>query len=125
MSAHIVVSEHDGANADYMEATVGNFNAFHRGTHSPEIIARRGLYAYTWEFRDILATETDWRDETNYVCNGTITLTRPQMATQLYAALQHIPHEDTHYLPGYYEVLFERTADNHTKVAFIEAVVEH
>lgn len=124
MSAHIVVSEHEGANADYMEATIGNFNAFHRGTHSPEIIARRGLYAYAWEFRDALATETDWRDESAYACNGNVTLTRPQMAIQLYTALRHIPHDDTHYLPGYYEVLFERTTDNHTKAAFIEAVIE-
>lgn len=123
MSAHIVVNDQEGANADYIEATVGNFNAFHRGAHSPEIIARRALHAYTWEFRDQLATEQDWRDTTRYECNGDVTLTRTKMATELYDAVKLIPHDGTHYLPGYYEVLFERTPDNRLRPAFIEAVV--
>jgi hypothetical protein len=124
ISAHIVVRDTPGANADYIEATIGNFNAFHRGTHSPEIIARRRLYSYEWEFRDSLATDTGWRDTTEYSCRGDINLTRPEIATQLYRALQDIPHDDTHFLPGYYEVLFERTSDYRLRPAFIEAVVD-
>ena len=122
MSAHIVVSDQEGSNADYLEATVGNFNAFHRGAHSPEIIARRNLHSYAWDFRDELAG-VNWRDETVYTCNGGVSLTRTQMAMELYRALDHIPHDGLHYLPGYYEVLFERTPDNHLRAAFIEAVV--
>ncbi len=123
MSAHIVVNDQEGANADYMEATVGNFNAFHRGAHSPEIIVRRGLHAYSWEFRDALASESDWRDATHYECNGGVSLTRIDMASRLYGVLSHIPHDGTHYLPGYYEVLFERDTQQVLRPAFIEAVV--
>lgn len=123
ISVHIVIDDVPGANADYLEATIGNFNAFHRGTHSPEIIARRGLYSYEWEFRDRLATDTDWRDTAAYECSGGISLTRPEIAEQLYRALQHIPHDGDHFLPGYYEVLCERTPTGRLKPAFIEAVL--
>lgn len=123
ISAHIVVNDSEGANADYMEATIGNFNAFHRGTHSPEIVVRRSLHAYEWQFRDALTTDEDWRDTTAYACQGGMTLTRPQMAAKLYDALTYIPHDGTHYLPGYYEVLFERTPENRLRPVFIEAVV--
>lgn len=123
MSAHIVVSDQEGANADYIEATIGNFNAFHRGAHSPEIIARRGLHAYAWEFRESLSSTNDWRNTTQYKCNGDVVLTRVDMATRLYSTLSYIPHDGTHYLPGYYEVLLERDDTHGLRPAFIEAVV--
>jgi len=123
MSAHIIVQDVPGANADYMEATIGNFNAFHRGAHSPEIIVHRHIYSYKWEFRERLETSSDWREGDSFICNGGVELTRLQMAEQLYRTLHQIPHDGNHFLPGYYEVLFERTPENRLRPAFIEAVV--
>ena len=123
MSAHIRVQDEAAPNAGYIEATIGNFNAFHRGSHSPEIIARRVGHSYKWEFRDVLQTKGGWHDTTAHQCNGDVKLTREEMASHIYRALRHIPHDGDYYLPGYYEVLFERTPTNQLSVAFIEAVV--
>jgi len=123
MSAHISIHDEAAPNAGYIEATIGNFNAFHRGSHSPEIIARHVGHSYGWEFRDALQPEEDWHDTTAYQCNGGVKLTRQEMASHVYRALQQIPHDGDYYLPGYYEVLFERTPTNQLRIAFIEAVL--
>lgn len=123
MSAHINIQDESAPNAGYIEATIGNFNAFHRGSHSPEIIARHVGHSYEWEFRDALQPEGDWHDSLVYPCNGGVWLTREQMASHIYEALGQIPHDGDYYLPGYYEVLFERTPTNRLRPAFIEAVL--
>lgn len=36
----------------------------------------------------------------------------------------HIPHDGDYFMPGYYEVLFERVGENQTRPTLIEAIVE-
>lgn len=129
MSAHIFVKNdsfevgnkgpHGGQNTIYAECTNRNFNAFHRGYTSPEIIVQRGAYGpnrFMWDFRGALQPPAgaDWRTTERFTCFGGTQLSRAEMAQHLYTALQCIPHDKGHFLPGYYEVLFEhpRTVDN-------------
>lgn len=124
MSSHIDIKDDGVPNSIVLEATVGNFNAFHRGQHTPEIIAwRDGNHRLTWKFAGLLASEGAWQTDELFPCNDGTELSRLQMATLLAAALQRIPHDEDHYLPGYYEVLFERRINLPPRAVFIEAVV--
>lgn len=41
MSGHITIHDDGEPNSMYSEFTIGNFNAFHRGFHTPEISMSR------------------------------------------------------------------------------------
>ncbi len=120
MSGHIIVKDDAEPNTISCEFTTGNFNAFHRGSHTPEISVQRHDRRFAWEFRDSLAGE-DWRDCQLFPCQGGVELTRTTMATRIYDAISRIPHDGDYYLPGYYEVLLERAEGDATKPVFIEA----
>lgn len=121
MSGHIIIKDDAEPNTIISEFTVGNFNEFHRGFRTPEISANRHEHELEWTFREDLTPTNDWRDDTQYTCQGGVTMTRPEMARRCYEAIQYVPHDGEYYLPGYYEVLFEHTTDNETKPVFIEA----
>lgn len=125
MSGHVIINKGNGTfNSIVSEFTIGNFNAFHRGFHSPEIALHRSDYRFEWGFRgELHSFNGDWRDEKTYMCNGGIELTRTEMAEIIYDAVTRIPHDGEYYLPGYYEVLLEKTSQNQTRPVFIEAVV--
>jgi hypothetical protein len=123
LSGHIVVRAEDEPNSVYAEFTNGDFNSFHRGFRTPEIHVHRDRYRFMWEFGGSLtAAEGDWRTDDLFNCNGDVRLTRPEMARKIFAAISQIPHDGDAYLPGYYEVLLEKTEDGHARTAFIEAV---
>lgn len=122
MSGHIIIRDDGQPNSIDAEFTIGNFNAFHRGFHTPEISLNRTLHAYEWQFRGTLATDGDWRTDEQFRCFGDVYLSRIEMARSALRALHHIPHDDDVYLPGYYEVLFEKIDDRSTRPVFIEAV---
>lgn len=126
MSGHITIHDDGEPNSMYSEFTIGNFNAFHRGFHTPEIsVSRSDDRRQKWEFRDILAPgDTAWQTDEAFECFSGVTLSRPEMARRIYDALSHIPQDGDYFMPGYYEVLLERTEDNRTRPTFIEAVVE-
>lgn len=127
MSGHIIVEEGRGMEPHTLhgEFTIGNFNDFHRGFHTPEISLDRSFLGNVWAFRDALDPENqDWRDESKFKCNGGVEFTRTQMATEIHNAIQYIPHDGDLYLPGYYEILFERTGETAVRPVFIEAVVD-
>lgn len=121
MSGHIIVRDDGEPNTILAEFTTGNFNAFHRGSHTPEISAQRHDYRFHWQFRESLAAG-DWRGSTEtYPCQAGIKLTRIEMAQRAFEAISCIPHDGALYLPGYYEVLLERVNADQTKPVFIEA----
>jgi hypothetical protein len=125
LSGHIIVeSDDDLKNSVHAEFTNGNFNLFHRGFTTPEVSVRHSRSGqYQWVFRGSLdSSKTDWRDEQVFVCNGGVELTRPQIATKIFEAMQLIPHDEQYLLPGYYEVLIERTPSGGTKPIYIEAI---
>lgn len=125
MSAHIIARADEPPNTLYAECTVGNFNAFHRGAHAPELIAARHYqHRFSWDFRDSLSEPRDWRDTTHFMGNYGVRLTRMDIVHHLQDAIACIPHDQDYTLPGYYEVLFERGPDNTLNPAFIEAVIE-
>lgn len=124
MSGHIMIKDDGNPNSIYAEFTNGNFNMFHRGFHGPEIVCHRTYRSLQWEFLSSLATDDgDWRDDQLFVCNGDVKLSRPAMAQKAYDALSRIPHDGDAYLPGYYEVLIEKTGMGGTRPVFIEAVL--
>ena len=124
MSGHVIVKNDKSPNTIYAEFTNGNFNAFHRGIHSPEIIARRSLeHRIKWEFRNTLKPRGEnWQTDELFECNGGVKLTRAEMAERAYETIQTIPKDGDHYLPGYYEVLLEKVGKTGTRTAFIEAI---
>ena len=126
MSGHITIHDDGEPNSMYSEFTIGNFNAFHRGFHTPEIsVSRSDNRRQKWEFRDILDPgNTAWQTDEVFECFGKVTLSRLEMAQRIYDALSHIPHDGDYFMPGYYEVLLERTEGNRTRPTFIEAIVE-
>lgn len=125
MSSHIDIKNDGQPNTVVIEATIGNFNAFHRGQHTPEIIAwRDGSHRLTWCFKGALETADTWQTDELFACNGNTQLSRIEMAALLFSALSHIPHDSDHYLPGYYEVLFERHDKLPPQPVFIEAITD-
>lgn len=125
MSGHITISEDGEPNSLYGEFTVGNFNRFHRGFHTPEISISRTRFGNQWLFRDALAAQNDdWRTSEQFPCFGGSAMSRIDMAQRINSALSYIPHDGDFILPGYYEILFERVDEAHTRPAFIEAVVD-
>ena len=124
LSGHIVIRDDGVPNSLYSEFTVGNFNAFHRGSHAPEIIVQRAFNTFSWDFRDSLqAQEQHWRTEDTFPTYTGVCLSRLDIAQRVYDAIRHIPHDDDYYLPGYYEVLLERTVETATKASFIDAQI--
>ncbi len=121
MSGHIMVKDDGELNTVYGEFTIGNFNAFHRGSHAPEIVVKRDWRRFVWDFRGTLEHEGDWRDDELFYCNGDVQMTRQEMAQRAYDALARIPRDGDRYLPGYYEVLLEHQGGGITRPAFIEA----
>ncbi|HMR72679.1 MAG TPA: hypothetical protein PKD68_01580 [Candidatus Saccharibacteria bacterium] len=125
MSGHVTVSDDDEPNSLYGEFTVGNFNSFHRGFHTPEISVSRTLFGNKWLFRDALAArDNNWQTPEQFQCYGGNSMSRVDMAERITAALSCIPHDSNFLLPGYYEILFERVDETHTRPAFIEAIVD-
>jgi hypothetical protein len=125
MSSHIDIKNDGQPNTVVIEATIGNFNAFHRGQHTPEIIAwRDGNHRLAWSFKGPLETDDAWQTDELFACNGATQLSRIEMATLLFSALNHIPHDSDYYLPGYYEVLFERRDELSPRPVFIEAITD-
>lgn len=121
MSGHIIVRDDGEPNTILCEFTTGNFNAFHRGSHTPEISVQRHYKQFSWGFRDQLADDIDWRTDEEFTCQGNIMLNRIEMAERIYDAITRIPHDGDYYLPGYYEVLLEHTVARETTPVFIEA----
>lgn len=124
MSGHILVGSDDAPNTIFSEFTVGNFNAFHRGVHSPEITVSKTSHRFEWNFGGRLkpTQDDDWRSTQAFTCNGDVAMTRPEMARRIFGALSHLPHDGDYYLPGYYEVLLQRTVGDCTRPVFIEAL---
>lgn len=123
MSGHIIIKDDGIPNSIFSEYTIDNFNAFHRGFHAPEISFERTFQAGHYSFRGALEAD-DWRDTTRFECVGGVYLSRPAMAQYIKQAVEAIPHDDGYYLPGYYEVLFEKTSTQSVRPVFIEAVVK-
>ena len=123
MSGHIIVSNDGTPNSLYAEFTVGNFNAFHRGFTSPEIILERE-YKNQWSFCGQLDPgNEDWRTLEEFDCAGDFKMSRLIMAELINQSIIHLPQDDGNILPGTYEVLFERKYENQISPVFIEAVV--
>lgn len=124
MSGHVFVDREESPNPVMAEFTIDNFNAFHRGLHAPEIsITRRASRRFEWIFNgDLSPRGGDWRTEEQFQCNGNVMMTRVEMARRAYHALSLIPHDDEYLLPGYYEVLLEKSGESSTKPKFIEYV---
>ena len=120
MSGHIIVKDDGTPNTILAEFTIGNFNAFHRGSHTPEISTQRHEHRFLWQYRGAL-DDTSQHEEQEFLCQRDIKLTRTEMARRALYAMSRIPHDEDYYLPGYYEVLFEHTQGKQTKPVFIEA----
>lgn len=91
MSGHITIHDDGEPNSMYSEFTIGNFNAFHRGFHTPEIsVSRSDNRRQKWEFRDILDPgNTAWQTDEVFECFGKVTLSHPEMAQRIYDALSY------------------------------------
>lgn len=125
MSGHIIIGDDERPNSINAEFTIGNFNAFHRGFHTPEISFNRVYPAGSnFSFQGGLATNEDWRTDEQFECIGNIRLTRSEMADYINQSLHYIPHDDDYYMPEYYEVLLEKANGYSVRPVFIEAVVE-
>lgn len=124
LSGHIIVRNAEGPSPIYAEFTNGNFNAFHRGFQTPEILLHRNAHRFEWQFRgDLEPSDSDWRTGERFLCNGDVWLSRPEIAQKIYESVQLLPHDGDYYLPGYYEVLIERTNAG-TRPVFIGAVTD-
>ncbi len=121
LSGHILVRNDGEPNTIHAEFTNGEFNAFHRGRHTPEVSVHRSNYRFEWKFNGALASDDDWRTSEQFTCNGGIELNRTEIAKRLFNAINLIPKDGNIYLPGYYEVLLERTELGKTRTVFIEA----
>ncbi len=123
MSGHIIVQSDDSmTNTVYAEFTNSEFNQFHRGFTTPEISVKRGSSGrFEWTFRGPLASD-EWRTDELFRCHTGVRLSRKQMAEKIHDALLRIPHDERYFMPGYYEVLIERTPHGTTKPVYIEAI---
>ena len=123
MSGHIIVNNNETPNNLHGEFTIGNFNAFHRGFTTPEILLERERMNL-WTFRgDLDPGDEDWRTLEEFDCFGGARLSRLVMAELINQAILHLPEDNGRLLPGSYEVLFERRYKNQILPTFIEAVV--
>lgn len=123
LGGHVMIERGEQPNVVYGEFTVGDFHSFHRGKQAPEIICRRDMQRFEWNFRGSLEPkpDTSWHSDETYPSATGEPLSRPEMATAIYNAISQIPHDDGYYLPGYYEVLLERRGTHGIKPVFIEA----
>lgn len=122
MSGHIIVKDDMPPNTVHAEFTIGNFNDFHRGFATPEVTLHRPFNQFEWKFLGKLALENS---STKVESNSGVKLTRREIAQRALSAIKMIPHHDDHYLPGYYEVLLERSGETTTRAAFIEANLDY
>jgi hypothetical protein len=123
MSGHIKIANDDAPNTIFAEFTTGNFNLFHRGGSSPDITLSKIYHRFEWQWLGDLTLDDsrNWRSDQLFECYGGVQMSRGQMAQQIIAATASIPCDGDYYLPGYYEVLFEKTSDHSVTPVFVEA----